>query len=155
MVESEANTQVESVPSSLVRGGAEFGSNSKLRDSCHACARSKVRCPKQKPTCSRCEIRGTECQYFFTRRPGRRRETSKSPNSNNQIAIGSGRANERAKERANERNSLSFPSTRSTSPAPIASDSNSFFTVPLNPSIPTTRDIPESEYVPDSTASFY
>ncbi|RHZ59797.1 Zn(II)2Cys6 domain-containing transcription factor tpcE [Aspergillus thermomutatus] len=46
----------------------------KLRDSCHSCATSKMKCPKEKPSCSKCEARGIECQYFFARRPGRRRE---------------------------------------------------------------------------------
>ncbi|KAL2799258.1 hypothetical protein BJX66DRAFT_333161 [Aspergillus keveii] len=45
----------------------------RLRDSCVACAVSKLRCSKQRPTCSRCETRGIDCQYFFARRPGRRR----------------------------------------------------------------------------------
>ncbi|KAL2871737.1 Zn(II)2Cys6 domain-containing transcription factor tpcE [Aspergillus lucknowensis] len=48
----------------------------KLRDSCHSCATSKIKCPKEKPSCSKCEARGIECQYFFARRPGRRRENS-------------------------------------------------------------------------------
>ena len=51
------------------------GKSSKLRDSCHTCAVSKVKCPKEKPTCSRCESRGTPCQYFLTKRPGRRRDS--------------------------------------------------------------------------------
>lgn len=38
---------------------------------------SKVKCPKEKPTCSRCESRGLACQYIFTRRPGRRRDTNR------------------------------------------------------------------------------
>ncbi|KAL2842133.1 hypothetical protein BJX68DRAFT_168442 [Aspergillus pseudodeflectus] len=46
----------------------------RLRDSCVACAVSKLKCPKQRPSCSRCETRGIDCQYFFARRPGRRRE---------------------------------------------------------------------------------
>lgn len=48
----------------------------KLRDSCQACATSKVKCPKEKPTCSRCESRCVACQYVLTRRPGRRRENN-------------------------------------------------------------------------------
>lgn len=51
------------------------GSTSKLRDSCHSCAVSKIKCPKEKPTCSRCESRGLTCQYFYTKRPGRKRES--------------------------------------------------------------------------------
>lgn len=45
---------------------------SKLRDSCHACASSKVKCNKEKPTCSRCAKRATRCEYLITKRPGRR-----------------------------------------------------------------------------------
>ncbi|RYP72747.1 hypothetical protein DL770_007924 [Monosporascus sp. CRB-9-2] len=43
----------------------------KLRDSCHACASSKVKCHKEKPTCSRCSKRGITCEYFVIRRGGR------------------------------------------------------------------------------------
>ncbi|KAF7168377.1 hypothetical protein CNMCM5623_001460 [Aspergillus felis] len=46
----------------------------KLRDSCHSCATSKIKCTKEKPSCSKCVARGIDCQYFFARRPGRRRE---------------------------------------------------------------------------------
>ncbi|KAL2138956.1 hypothetical protein VTI28DRAFT_5996 [Corynascus sepedonium] len=89
------------------------GTSSKIRDSCHACAVSKVKCPKEKPTCSRCESRGTTCQYFLTRRPGRRREnesnggrstnkktstdtdSSKNPNQNTDTNIDNGRSGEK------------------------------------------------------------
>lgn len=54
--------------------------SSRLRDSCHNCALSKVKCPREKPSCSRCETRGITCQYFVVKRPGRRR-MSTSPNS--------------------------------------------------------------------------
>ncbi|PKX89629.1 C6 zinc finger domain protein [Aspergillus novofumigatus IBT 16806] len=46
----------------------------KVRDSCHSCATSKIKCPREKPSCSKCVSRGIECQYFFARRPGRRRD---------------------------------------------------------------------------------
>lgn len=52
----------------------EAGITTKLRDSCQSCAMSKVKCPKEKPTCSRCEHRGLACKYVFTRRPGRKRD---------------------------------------------------------------------------------
>ncbi|KIA75332.1 C6 zinc finger domain protein [Aspergillus ustus] len=52
---------------------------SKLRDSCQACAASKVKCTKEKPSCARCEARSIECQYLFAKRPGRRRENSGGP----------------------------------------------------------------------------
>ncbi|RAL12383.1 Zn(II)2Cys6 domain-containing transcription factor tpcE [Aspergillus homomorphus CBS 101889] len=47
----------------------------KLCDSCHACGQSKVRCSKEKPTCSRCRRRGTVCEYFAIKRPGRKPES--------------------------------------------------------------------------------
>ncbi|KAF2847106.1 hypothetical protein T440DRAFT_471229 [Plenodomus tracheiphilus IPT5] len=43
----------------------------KLRDCCQACARSKVRCTKEKPSCSRCETKGIPCRYLQSKRPGR------------------------------------------------------------------------------------
>lgn len=43
----------------------------KLRDCCQSCARSKVRCTKEKPSCSRCETKGIPCRYLQSKRPGR------------------------------------------------------------------------------------
>lgn len=43
----------------------------KLRDSCQACASSKVKCHKEKPRCSRCAKRGLVCEYQETKRAGR------------------------------------------------------------------------------------
>ncbi|PYH85732.1 hypothetical protein BO82DRAFT_398602 [Aspergillus uvarum CBS 121591] len=40
-----------------------------------AVASSKVRCSKEKPTCSRCRRRGTVCEYFAIKRPGRKPES--------------------------------------------------------------------------------
>lgn len=63
----------------------------KLRDSCHACALSKVKCHKEKPTCSRCARKSITCEYFVTKRPGRKLSnkhsitatTTTAANSNN------------------------------------------------------------------------
>ncbi|KAK2594638.1 hypothetical protein QQS21_007614 [Conoideocrella luteorostrata] len=49
--------------------------NLKLRDSCQSCAMSKIKCPKEKPSCSKCKSRGIECKYSFVKRPGRKRIT--------------------------------------------------------------------------------
>ncbi|CAE7178416.1 hypothetical protein PTNB85_02868 [Pyrenophora teres f. teres] len=43
----------------------------KLRDCCQSCARSKVKCTKEKPSCSRCETKGIPCRYLQSKRPGR------------------------------------------------------------------------------------
>ena len=51
---------------------------SRLRDSCHGCASSKVKCGKEKPTCSRCAKRVTRCEYLVTKRPGRRHNSRAS-----------------------------------------------------------------------------
>ncbi|KAH9205955.1 hypothetical protein DL95DRAFT_470096 [Leptodontidium sp. 2 PMI_412] len=63
-------------PEKDARSRAQAPTTSKLRDSCHACASSKVKCHKQKPSCSRCTKRGIECEYFTTKRPGRKRDHS-------------------------------------------------------------------------------
>lgn len=56
----------------------------KLRDSCHACAFSKVKCHKEKPTCSRCAKRGLTCEYVATKRGGRKHDNqSVRSDSNN------------------------------------------------------------------------
>lgn len=47
----------------------------RLRDSCDACAASKVKCDKVKPSCSRCMSRDTQCIYRFAKRSGRQKET--------------------------------------------------------------------------------
>ena len=54
----------------------------KLRDSCQACAASKVKCNKEKPTCARCAKRGMACQYFVTRRAGRKHHAQPSDTTN-------------------------------------------------------------------------
>lgn len=43
----------------------------KVRDCCQSCGKSKVRCTKEKPSCSRCETKGIPCRYLQSRRPGR------------------------------------------------------------------------------------
>ena len=55
----------------------------RLRDSCHACAASKVKCSKEKPTCARCAKRGLDCEYCVTKRAGRKRD----PRPNNSVDI--------------------------------------------------------------------
>ncbi|KFY13626.1 hypothetical protein V491_06343 [Pseudogymnoascus sp. VKM F-3775] len=60
------------------RSGFTTTNTSRLRDSCHACASSKVKCGKEKPTCSRCAKRVTRCEYLITKRPGRRHNSRPS-----------------------------------------------------------------------------
>jgi hypothetical protein len=52
----------------------------KLRNSCGACATSKLKCSKQKPKCSRCAKRGLACDYFLVKKAGRK------PNSHSSIS---------------------------------------------------------------------
>lgn len=67
----------------------------KVRDSCHACAVSKVKCNKIKPVCGRCTKRGTLCVYVAAKRPIRRsdnrvsgsaKETRDTPQSSSSTA---------------------------------------------------------------------
>ncbi|RYP66988.1 hypothetical protein DL771_007484 [Monosporascus sp. 5C6A] len=60
----------------------------KLRDSCQACAASKVKCSKDKPTCARCKERGTTCQYLVTQRTGRKFRRRNSENVQNNATPG-------------------------------------------------------------------
>jgi len=57
-------------------------STPKLRDSCHVCAASKIKCNKEKPTCARCAKRGLTCEYFVTKRAGRRHDARPSEKPN-------------------------------------------------------------------------
>ncbi|CAD6579602.1 MAG: hypothetical protein ASARMPREDX12_009307 [Alectoria sarmentosa] len=54
----------------------------KLRDSCHTCAASKVKCNKEKPVCARCGKRGLACEYFVTKRAGRRHDRRPNDTTN-------------------------------------------------------------------------
>ena len=60
-----------SEPSSARTNGS-VATTSKTRDSCCACAESKVRCHKERPSCTRCKQRGITCKYLATKRPGRK-----------------------------------------------------------------------------------
>nr|UWK20180.1 Myb-like transcriptional regulator [Trichoderma crystalligenum] len=44
----------------------------RLRDSCNRCAASKIKCSKEKPSCARCAKQGKVCEYFETKRAGRK-----------------------------------------------------------------------------------
>ncbi|CAI6332004.1 unnamed protein product [Periconia digitata] len=61
-------------------------STPKLRDSCDACASSKVRCHKQKPSCARCVKRGETCVYLATKRAGRRFDSNPRPVDSSQLS---------------------------------------------------------------------
>lgn len=45
----------------------------KLKFSCDACAKSKLKCGRQQPTCQRCSKQGVPCVYSPARRTGKRR----------------------------------------------------------------------------------
>ncbi|KAK4609271.1 Dothistromin biosynthesis regulatory protein aflR [Fulvia fulva] len=53
------------------QSGAQHIATPKLKDSCTACATSKVKCSKDKPTCARCTRRGLTCDYGLSKRTGR------------------------------------------------------------------------------------
>ena len=56
----------------------------KLKDSCDVCSAFKLRCDKQKPTCTRCANLNCQCTYSPARRAGRphavRRESGQNQN---------------------------------------------------------------------------
>jgi hypothetical protein len=61
---------------------------SKIRGSCQACAMSKVKCHKERPTCLRCARRGITCEYLATKPPGRKRGKRDSNNARLDVATG-------------------------------------------------------------------
>ncbi|KAH8705831.1 aflatoxin regulatory protein-domain-containing protein [Talaromyces proteolyticus] len=61
---------------------SKAGAPLKLRDSCDACATSKLKCSKEKPTCSRCAKRNIACEYVAMKRGGRKPGSRSHANSN-------------------------------------------------------------------------
>ncbi|KAL9066488.1 MAG: hypothetical protein Q9161_007551 [Pseudevernia consocians] len=59
-------------PSDSTRGHITAPDRPKLRNSCHACASSKLKCSQEKPTCSRCAKRGLTCEYVAAKQGGRK-----------------------------------------------------------------------------------
>ncbi|KAF2752011.1 cysteine proteinase [Sporormia fimetaria CBS 119925] len=51
----------------------------KLRKSCNACTAGKVKCPSERPTCSRCDNRGLSCVYSVFRSAKRKGGRKTSP----------------------------------------------------------------------------
>lgn len=54
----------------------------KLRSTCNNCAASKIKCSREKPTCTRCAKRGLACEYFETKRAGRKQGSRSTTTSN-------------------------------------------------------------------------
>lgn len=48
----------------------------RMRDSCEACAKSKLKCSRDKPVCKRCQNRGLNCYYCPSQRAGRTSSTA-------------------------------------------------------------------------------
>ncbi|KAH3058923.1 hypothetical protein KXW16_002908 [Aspergillus fumigatus] len=65
-------------PAAGVETRLELSSQGELRSSCDLCYSSKVRCPREKPTCARCDKIGVRCTYSPTKRPGRPRRRASS-----------------------------------------------------------------------------
>lgn len=57
----------------------------KLRNSCQGCAASKLKCPQEKPRCSRCTRRGVMCEYLAAKPGGRKPGRRLGPSSNQTI----------------------------------------------------------------------
>lgn len=73
-------------PSTSTHGHTTAPDRPKLRISCHACASSKLKCSQEKPTCSRCAIRGLTCEYVAAKRGGRKPNSrSSSDNRGNDV----------------------------------------------------------------------
>ncbi|GAQ44615.1 hypothetical protein AtubIFM54640_005809 [Aspergillus tubingensis] len=64
---------------SLSDDNSNTTSSRKTRNSCDACAKSKLRCGKQHPRCERCVLRNQACTYGLARPKGRPRLSHRSP----------------------------------------------------------------------------
>ena len=131
-------------PSSAVSRRPTAPAAPKLRDSCQACAYSKLKCKKEKPTCSRCAKRGIKCEYVATKRGGR---TSDSRSSNN----GSDHAPARSTARETASNQPPSPLNSWFAPNPtvLATDSlSSLAPGPGRPSVDTTASGAPSSLFP-------
>ena len=60
----------------------------KLKDTCDVCSASKVKCDKQKPTCSRCDKLGYSCFYSLARRKGRPHPPKNQSTPRNSVELG-------------------------------------------------------------------
>ena len=69
-------------PFTSTHGHATAPDRPKLRNSCHVCASSKLKCSQDKPTCSRCAKRGLTCEYVAAK-PGGRKPNGQSSSNNN------------------------------------------------------------------------
>ena len=67
----------------------------KMRNSCHACASSKLKCSQEKPTCSRCAKRGLTCEYIAAKQGGRKpNRHASSANRGNDVSNAAVNAND-------------------------------------------------------------
>ncbi len=82
-------------PSTSTHGHATAPDRPKLRNSCHACASSKLKCSQEKPTCSRCAKGGLTCEYVAAKRGGRKPNSRlSSDNRGNDISNSAINAND-------------------------------------------------------------
>ncbi|EMD93906.1 hypothetical protein COCC4DRAFT_58688 [Bipolaris maydis ATCC 48331] len=106
----------------------------KVRDCCQACAKSKVRCTKERPSCSRCESKGIECRYLHCKRPGRvpgssaRRATSLSTDQTKSRTVGT----------ADAGNTLGHQNSPSPSPHASTTAEHNTASLLLSPASSTT-----------------
>ncbi|KAH8587043.1 hypothetical protein B0O99DRAFT_642815 [Bisporella sp. PMI_857] len=56
-----------------------FAQGPKLRMTCDACTKSKVKCSQTRPTCDRCAKNSNSCVYGISRRAGRTRKPQSTP----------------------------------------------------------------------------
>lgn len=102
----------------------------KLKDTCTACASSKLRCSRDKPVCKRCELRGLSCHYDTSKRSGRTSQATKAAQERRQ------REEEDERLREEQRNQCQPPPN-----TPLQMRSNSTFAssqavAPVAPMIP-------------------
>ncbi|KAK5957871.1 hypothetical protein OHC33_001060 [Knufia fluminis] len=62
-------------------------SKQSLKTSCDACARGKIKCPKQQPACERCVTKGRKCVYSTAQRYGKKSRLARQRESETDASV--------------------------------------------------------------------
>lgn len=111
-------------------GASTQAKQPKLKDTCTACASSKLRCSRDKPVCKRCELRGLSCHYDTSKRSGRTSQATKAAQERRQ------REEEEERLREEQRNQCQPPPNTPLQMRSNATFASSQAPAPVAPMIP-------------------
>lgn len=111
-----ATVELPTSPHGSANSSSSNNNIPKLRDSCVACASSKVRCHRQKPSCSRCLKRKIPCEYVTSKRGGRNPASGqrRSSETRTTTTTASSKAHNNAKASSTKTSARQYSSRSST-----------------------------------------